>query len=92
MSTTVTSTERLPRFNFPLQWRIKRDRQVPVPGDQHLAQRHPQPLDPGFYGAMQEMEHKHQSTVVDADHPAVLVGQDKGRPRSSTCCTPSPPA
>lgn len=30
----------------------------------------------GFYGAMQEMEHKHVTTV-DADHPAVLVGQDE---------------
>jgi uncharacterized OsmC-like protein len=29
----------------------------------------------GFYGAMQEMEHK-QVTTVDADHPAVLVGED----------------
>ncbi|MGZ8742873.1 MAG: OsmC family protein [Nocardioides sp.] len=29
----------------------------------------------GFYGAMQEMQHKH-ATVVDADHPAVLVGED----------------
>jgi uncharacterized OsmC-like protein len=29
----------------------------------------------GFYGAMQEMEHKAQS-VIDSDHPAVLVGQD----------------
>ncbi|MGZ4594274.1 MAG: OsmC family protein, partial [Actinomycetes bacterium] len=29
----------------------------------------------GFYGAMQEMEHKHP-TVLDADHPAVLVGAD----------------
>lgn len=29
----------------------------------------------GFYGAMQEMEHKH-ATVLDADHPAILVGQD----------------
>lgn len=29
----------------------------------------------GFYGAMQEMEHKHV-TVLDADHPAVLVGAD----------------
>jgi uncharacterized OsmC-like protein len=29
----------------------------------------------GFYGAMQEMEHKHVTTV-DADHPAVLVGTD----------------
>ena len=31
----------------------------------------------GFYGAMQEMEHKHE-TEVDSDHPAVLVGQDNG--------------
>jgi len=30
----------------------------------------------GFHGAMQEMEHKHV-TDVDADHPAVLVGQDE---------------
>ena len=30
----------------------------------------------GFYGAMQEMEHKHV-TETDADHPAVLVGQDE---------------
>ena len=29
----------------------------------------------GFYGATQEMEHK-QSWTFDADHPAVLVGQD----------------
>jgi uncharacterized OsmC-like protein len=29
----------------------------------------------GFYGALQEMEHKHV-TVLDADHPKVLVGED----------------
>jgi uncharacterized OsmC-like protein len=29
----------------------------------------------GFYGARQEMEHKHV-TVIDADHPEVLVGED----------------
>jgi uncharacterized OsmC-like protein len=29
----------------------------------------------GFYGAMQEMEHN-SVTVLDADHPAVLVGED----------------
>jgi uncharacterized OsmC-like protein len=29
----------------------------------------------GFYGAGQEMQHAHV-TVVDADHPAVLVGAD----------------
>jgi uncharacterized OsmC-like protein len=31
----------------------------------------------GFYGATQEMEHK-AVTVVDSDHPAVLVGSDEG--------------
>jgi uncharacterized OsmC-like protein len=31
----------------------------------------------GFFGAGQEMEHKH-ATVVDSDHPAVLVGSDNG--------------
>ena len=31
----------------------------------------------GYYGAMQEMEHK-QVTVLDADHPPVLVGNDNG--------------
>ena len=31
----------------------------------------------GFYGAMQEMQHQ-QATVVDSDHPAVLVGTDQG--------------
>jgi uncharacterized OsmC-like protein len=29
----------------------------------------------GFYGAMQELEHDHRTTV-EADHPAVLVGED----------------
>ena len=29
-----------------------------------------------FFGAMQELEHKHV-TQVDSDHPAVLVGQDE---------------
>jgi uncharacterized OsmC-like protein len=31
----------------------------------------------GFYGAMQEMNHQ-QPTTLDADHPAVLVGNDNG--------------
>jgi uncharacterized OsmC-like protein len=31
----------------------------------------------GFYGAMQEMTHR-EPFVFDADHPAVLVGQDNG--------------
>jgi uncharacterized OsmC-like protein len=31
----------------------------------------------GFYGAQQEMEHKHV-TMLDSDHPTVLVGNDNG--------------
>jgi uncharacterized OsmC-like protein len=31
----------------------------------------------GFYGAMQEMQHQAE-TVLDFDHPAVLVGADNG--------------
>lgn len=31
----------------------------------------------GFHGAMQELQHE-QETVVDSDHPAVLVGTDVG--------------
>jgi uncharacterized OsmC-like protein len=31
----------------------------------------------GFYGAMQEMQHQ-SVTVLDADHPPVLVGSDQG--------------
>ena len=31
----------------------------------------------GFYGAMQEMSHQ-QSWTYDADHPAILVGNDNG--------------
>jgi len=31
----------------------------------------------GFYGAMQEMEHR-EARSFDADHPAVLVGSDNG--------------
>ena len=38
---------------------------------------HSQSTINGFYGAMQEMEHKNVH-VVDADHPAVLVGDDNG--------------
>ena len=38
---------------------------------------HSQSTINGFYGAMQEMEHKNVH-VFDADHPAVLVGADNG--------------
>ena len=36
---------------------------------------HSQSTIHGFYGAMQEMQHEHV-TVLDADHPKVLVGND----------------
>src|SRR5215207_2084273 len=36
---------------------------------------HSQGTITGFYGAGQEHQHK-QPTVITADHPAVLVGQD----------------
>src|SRR3954467_12832216 len=36
---------------------------------------HSQSTFDGFYGAMQEMSHR-QPSAFDADHPAVLVGQD----------------
>ena len=45
----------------------------------------------GFYGAMQEMEHKHV-TVLDADHPTVLVGADNAPTPVEFLLTPSPPA
>ena len=66
---------------------------VPVPRHQHVGQSgtHSRSKFSGFYGAMQEMEHAHETEVV-SDHPAVLVGRTTARPRSSTCCTASPPA
>ena len=45
----------------------------------------------GFHGAKQEMTHREPFTF-DADHPPVLVGNDNGPTRSSTCCTRWPPA
>ena len=45
----------------------------------------------GFYGAMQEMHHK-QPWTFDADHPAVLVGQDNGPTPAEFLLTRSPPA
>ena len=56
----------------------ERDRQVPVPRQNTwVSGTHSRSKISGFYGAMQEMEHTHE-TEVDADHPAVLVGQDNG--------------
>ena len=54
-----------------------RDREVPVPGAATPGSTgtHSRSTFSGFYGAGQEMQHK-QETVVDADHPAVFVGED----------------
>ena len=41
-----------------------------------LAGTHSRSTFRGFHGAMQEIEHKHVTTV-EADHPAVLTGQDE---------------
>ena len=72
----------------------ERDREVPVPGHQHLgrAGRTAARRYSGFYGAMQEMQHEHE-TVRRLRPPgrARRHGQ-RARRRSSTCCTPSPPA
>jgi hypothetical protein len=46
----------------------------------------------GFYGAGQEDTSRTEPFAYDADHPAVLVGSNQGRPRLSSCCTPSPRA
>ena len=52
--------------------------QVPVPRPQSVGQRHPQPHDHrGYFGVGEERTHE-RTFVFDADHPAVLVGQDHG--------------
>jgi uncharacterized OsmC-like protein len=51
-----------------------------------MDQRHPQPLNhPGFYGAGQEDTSRPVPFSYDADHPAVLVGSNQVRRRSSSC-------
>ncbi len=54
-------------------------RQVPVPRQQQVDQRHPQPLD---HPAASTAPSRRWSTtsvhVFDVDHPAVLVGADNG--------------
>ena len=85
MSTTTTTTEPQSRNGVDVATlfatldavKAERDREVPVPGPQRLAGRHPQPVRSiaDFFGAGQEMQHKHV-TVVESDHPEVLVGND----------------
>jgi uncharacterized OsmC-like protein len=85
MSTTVTSTERPPRNGVDVP-RLFSTLDA-VKGQNEIAKfqfratntwvngTHSRSQLSGFYGAMQEMEHKNV-TVLDADHPAVLVGED----------------
>ena len=85
MSTTVTSTERPPRNGVDVP-RLFSTLDA-VKGQNEIAKfqfratntwvngTHSRSHLSGFYGAMQEMEHKNV-TVLDADHPAVLVGED----------------
>jgi uncharacterized OsmC-like protein len=85
MSTTVTSTERPPRNGVDVP-RLFATLDA-VKGQNEIAKfqfratntwlngTHNRSQLSGFFGAMQEMEHKNV-TVLDADHPAVLVGED----------------
>ena len=87
MSTTVTSTERPPRNGVDVP-RLFATLDA-VKGQNEIAKfqfrasntwvngTHNRSELSGFFGAMQEMEHKNV-TVLDADHPAVLVGEDHG--------------
>jgi uncharacterized OsmC-like protein len=85
MSTTVTTTERPPRNGVDVP-RLFATLDA-VKGQNEIAKfqfrasntwvngTHNRSQLSGFFGAMQEMEHKNV-TVLDADHPAVLVGED----------------
>ena len=87
MTTTVTTTERPPRNGVDVP-RLFATLDA-VKGQQEIAKfqfraantwvsgTHNRSRLSGFFGAMQEMEHKNV-TVLDADHPAVLVGEDNG--------------
>jgi uncharacterized OsmC-like protein len=87
MSTTVTTTERPPRNGVDVP-RLFATLDA-VKGQNEIAKfqfraantwvngTHNRSELSGFFGAMQEMEHKNV-TVLDADHPAVLVGEDHG--------------
>jgi uncharacterized OsmC-like protein len=86
-TTTVTSTERPPRNGVDVP-RLFATLDA-VKGQNEIAKfqfraantwvngTHNRSELSGFFGAMQEMEHK-SVTVLDADHPAVLVGEDHG--------------
>jgi uncharacterized OsmC-like protein len=85
MSTTMTSTERPPRNGvdvprlFATLDAVKGQNEIAKfqfrATNTWLSGTHSRSKLSGFFGAMQEMEHKNV-TVLDADHPAVLVGED----------------
>lgn len=52
---------------------------------------HSQSTIHGFFGVGEERAHERAFTF-DADHPAVLVGKARARPRSSSCSTRCRPA
>jgi uncharacterized OsmC-like protein len=85
MSTTVTSTDRPPRNGvdvprlFATLDAVKDQNEIATfqfrATNAWVSGAHSRSQFSGFFGAMQEMEHKNV-TVLDADHPAVLVGED----------------
>jgi uncharacterized OsmC-like protein len=85
MSTTVTSTDRPPRNGvdvprlFATLDAVKDQNEIATfqfrATNTWVSGTHSRSQFSGFFGAMQEMEHKNV-TVLDADHPAVLVGED----------------
>jgi uncharacterized OsmC-like protein len=85
MSTTVTSTDRPPRNGvdvprlFATLDAVKDQNEIATfqfrATNTWVSGAHSRSQFSGFFGAMQEMEHKNV-TVLDADHPAVLVGED----------------
>ena len=85
MSTTITSTERPPRNGvdvprlFATLDAVKGQNEIAKfqfrAANTWVSGTHSRSELSGFYGAMQEMAHKNV-TLLDADHPEVLVGQD----------------
>ena len=85
MSTTVTSTDRPPRNGvdvprlFATLDAVKDQNEIAKfqfrATNTWMSGTHSRSQLSSFYGAMQEMEHKNV-TMLDADHPAVLVGED----------------
>ena len=85
MSTTVTTTERPPRNGvdvprlFATLDAVKDQNEIAKfqfrASNTWVNGTHNRSQLSGFFGAMQEMEHK-SVTVLDADHPTVLVGED----------------